>query len=233
MKKIYKILIVVATQAEVAPLLQAAQCKLMPNRMAQVWHGSIANHSLNVLVTGVGAMHTAFAMSSLLAGDHFDWAANLGIAGSYTLDLGVGSTVQVVSDIFADVGAESPNGFISLNDLAFFDAQQYPYQQGQLYNPQPLMFASLAALPTARGATVQTTSGTAATIAQRTERNPQAHVETMESAAFFYACLQYRLPFVALRSISNAVEPRNTANWNIAAAIEALNTYFMQLLHEI
>jgi futalosine hydrolase len=45
----------------------------------------------------------------------------------------------------------------------------------------------------------------------------------MEGAAFFYACLQQQgLGFVQIRALSNYVEPRNRAAWQIPQAIEHL-----------
>jgi futalosine hydrolase len=46
----------------------------------------------------------------------------------------------------------------------------------------------------------------------------------MESAAFFYVCLSQKVPFAALRAISNKVEVRNKAAWNIPQAVQNLET---------
>ena len=52
---------------------------------------------------------------------------------------------------------------------------------------------------------------------------PDAQVESMEGAAFFYACLQQQIPFLEVRSISNYVEKRDRSKWDISGAVNALN----------
>jgi futalosine hydrolase len=52
----------------------------------------------------------------------------------------------------------------------------------------------------------------------------------MEGAAVFYACLLSGTPFMELRSISNAVEPRNRDAWDLPLAIESLNRVLMEML---
>jgi futalosine hydrolase len=44
----------------------------------------------------------------------------------------------------------------------------------------------------------------------------------MEGAAFFYICASEKIPFVALRGISNMVERRNKNKWNIPLALDNL-----------
>ena len=49
----------------------------------------------------------------------FDLALNIGIAGSYRRDLALGDVVQIVQDSYAELGADSPEGFLGLEDLGF------------------------------------------------------------------------------------------------------------------
>ena len=91
---------------------------------------------------------------------------------------------------------------------------------------------NLPALKQVRGITVNTVHGNRQSIGAITERlRPQ--VESMEGAAFFYACNDARLPSLQLRAISNTVEERNTANWNIPVAVENLNKHLVGLLESI
>ena len=70
--------------------------------------------------------------------------------------------------------------------------------------------------------TVSTAHGNTASIARVVERfRPQ--VESMEGAAFMYACLIHQVPFAQVRAVSNLVEKRNRAAWKMPEAIEALN----------
>ncbi len=70
--------------------------------------------------------------------------------------------------------------------------------------------------------TVNTASGTLQTIEKLSKKfNPD--IETMEGAAFFYICSGGKIPFLAIRSISNKVEPRNKDNWDIRFALDNLS----------
>jgi len=44
----------------------------------------------------------------------------------------------------------------------------------------------------------------------------------MEGATFFYICAIEKIPFLAIRAISNKVEPRNKKGWNIPLALNNL-----------
>ena len=55
----------------------------------------------------------------------------------------------------------------------------------------------------------------------------------MESAAFFYVCLSEHVPFMALRAISNRVETRNKAAWNIPLALRSLHYAVRALLRRL
>ncbi len=48
-------------------------------------------------------------------------------------------------------------------------------------------------------------------------------LETMESASFFYICALEKVPFIAVRSISNMVEERNRDLWNVPLALQSLH----------
>jgi len=61
-------------------------------------------------------------------------------------------------------------------------------------------------------------------------RFPEAQVESMEGAAFFYACLQKGIEPLQLRAISNYVVPRNRESWRMQEAIVALNEQLQELL---
>ena len=54
-------------------------------------------------------------------------------------------------------------------------------------------------------------------------RRFQPQVESMEGAAFMYACATADVPFAHVRAVSNFVEPRNRAAWKIQEAIAALD----------
>lgn len=216
------ILIVSATSFEIAPLLQHLQAKYIEHEPAHFHRGA---QKIAILITGVGMPLTAFAMGKVLALKKYDLAINAGIAGSYNRQLNLGEVVEVTSDYFGDLGVEEANGdFTSVFSMNLIDPNQPPFANGVLHNPDPGNF-----LPAAKGLTINKVHGYEPSIESALKRYP-ADVETMESAAFFYACLLEKQVFLALRAISNYVEPRNRSNWNIPLAIEHLNQVLIEMI---
>jgi len=80
--------------------------------------------------------------------------------------------------------------------------------------------------------TVNTVHGNETSIKKLTGRiSPQ--LESMEGAAFFYACKQAGLPCLQIRAVSNYVEKRNRDAWQIGLAIKNLNSFAADLLYQI
>ncbi len=216
------LLIVSATSFEIAPLLQYLHAKYIEHEPAHFHRGE---QKIAILITGVGIPLTAFAMGKVLALKKYDLAINAGIAGSYNRQLNLGAVVELTSDYFGDLGVEEANGnFSSVFDLNLIDPNQSPFENRILHNPNPGNF-----LPTAKGLTVNKVHGYQPSI-DAIQKHYPAEVETMESAAFFYACRMEQQPFLALRAISNYVEPRNRNNWNIPLAIEQLNQVIIEII---
>ncbi len=189
---------VVATAPEIAPLEEALR----------------ARRDIDVLVTGVGMVATAANCSRRLAQGRYDFALNLGLCGSFDPLLTPGVAVHVVSDRLPELGAEDGEAFLAIESLPL--PSDHVVENTDL--PQN---ASLLWLPRVSGITVNTVHGNPATIAAVVARcRPQ--VESMEGAAFMYACRLAGVQYAQVRAVSNVVERRNRAAWRIADAIDAL-----------
>lgn len=188
------------------------------------------NHTIDVLVTGVGILHTSFHLSRLLAQKSYDLAFNFGIAGSFQPYLSLGQCVWVTSQIIADLGIEKENNFLPISQFSFYDVNQFPYEQAYLHtNPTSTTIAPIIALEKVKGITVNRVTGSQPTIDQLTKLFTPT-IENMEGAAFFYACLQHQLPFYELRAISNYVTVRNENQWNIPLAIQAISKLLINII---
>jgi futalosine hydrolase len=77
--------------------------------------------------------------------------------------------------------------------------------------------------------TVGTATGSQDTI-ERLSAKYNPDIETMEGAAFFFVCSMEKIPFIALRAISNMVEPRNRENWDIPLALQNLTERLREVL---
>jgi len=222
-------LIVVATAAEIDPLLAAlTQRSNADGRLRSCTRGG---HDIDVLTTGVGMVATA-AWSSRVLGTHdYDLALNVGVCGSFDPKIPAGAVVQVVSEELPEMGAEADDAFLTLHDLKLLARDDFPFRDGRLTNAEPPPIAALQQLPRVHGITVNTVHGRDSSIAAIRQRcDPQ--VETMEGAAFMYACLIRGMPFAEIRAVSNVVEQRNRAAWKLDEAIGNLNAAALRIIDQ-
>src|SRR5262249_55760237 len=134
-----------------------------------------------------------------------------------------------VSDRIADLGAEDGETFLSVEELKLLSENEPPFTSGQLVNPRPPVNAALSRLPTVTGISVNTVHGNERSIAAAVQRFGP-NVESMEGAAFVYACLVHHLPFAQVRAVSNFVERRNRAAWRLEDAVAALGVTMIDIL---
>jgi futalosine hydrolase len=198
-----KCLIVAATAAEIGPFIQSLEGK---------------EQKPDILITGVGMVATAFALGKTLHNKSYDFAINVGIGGSFSRDIGLGDIVFIEKDLFYELGAEDDLQFLSIDELGFGKAafRAIPGFPADLIG----RFRSVS------GLTVNRVHGNDKSIKLALERQ-QAEVESMEGAAFYYACEQIMLPCIQIRSISNYVERRNRENWQIGLAVKNLNDWLI------
>ncbi|HRD80245.1 MAG: futalosine hydrolase [Saprospiraceae bacterium] len=220
-----KLLIVAATPFEILPLEQHLKNAFVPHGQSQFQYGRL---NVTLLVTGVGLTATAFAMGQILAAQRYDLIINAGICGAYDRSLALGDVVQVVSEVFGDMGAEESDGsFTDAFGIGLLGLDQPPFKNGLLLNEGGSAYDFL---PKVAGVSVNKVHGSQASITALQQRLG-AQVESMEGAAFFYACLMTQAPFLQIRAISNYVEPRNKDNWNIPLAIDRLNEVLAQMVN--
>jgi futalosine hydrolase len=219
-----KILLVAATSSEIEPLLTRFANPENPNELL------FANTVVDVLITGVGMVATAFALGRHLALNDYDLAINAGIAGSFDFSLTLGEVVFISEDIFAEQGAEDGEAFLSLNDLGFGQISQVPvYHRNDSLKTSSVNLHRLDEIKNVKAITVNKVHGHEFTIAKTLSR-VKAQVESMEGAAFYYACSQSQTSCIQVRAISNYVEPRDKEKWQIQPAIRNLNDFLFSLL---
>ena len=222
-----RILVAAATAAEIAPLSAAAGIDHPPSERPS--RGRVARHDVDVLVTGVGMVATAFWCASALARHSYDLALNLGLCGAFDRRLHLGAVVHVISDRFSELGAEDGEAFLTLPELGLTAPDDPPFRDGAVVNHAPPAIVCLQRLPRVSGITVNTVHGREASIADVTRRfGPQ--VESMEGAAFMYACALGGVPYAQVRAVSNVVERRNRASWQIGPAVAALSAAALEIL---
>jgi len=221
-----KILIVSATEKEIIPLINSLKAINQLDESGEFLYKSII---IDILVTGVGSVFTTYSLLQKLTTTKYDLVINAGIAGSFDSDLNVGDVVIVKQDQFADLGIEDENSFSTLFEKGFISKSLFPFENGVLINTTIFSKLLIKEITPVTAITVNTTHGREESIYQFKEKFC-ADIETMEGAAFFYVCLQQKVPFIQLRAISNYVKPRKFAKWDIAKAIENLNAKLFEIL---
>lgn len=213
------VLIVAATPYEIAPLTGWLEKNAVRSDDGRYVLSSV---NIELLISGVGPVSAAWALGRRLATAPLpDWCLQAGVAGAFDPELYLGDVVHVASERWGDVGVEESDGsFSDVFDMGLADPNGIPYINGVLHNPGAAVYDFL---PTARGLTVSRVHGTETSIEAITNKYPDVGVESMEGAAFFYACLHAGVSFVEIRSISNRVEKRNRDLWDLPLAIEQLN----------
>lgn len=219
-----KVLIVSATDAEAEAL------RKIPGIKSGTDGFLLGNCEINLLVTGVGSMATSWEMTKWLSSNPKpDLAVNTGIAGSFSNDIIIGEVVVPASDCFADAGIETGNDFITLSEAGLSDPDKFPFTGGRILCENKYTKLALTFMKPAKAITVNSATGSEATIRRLVKKyNPD--IETMEGATFFYICRGEKLPFLALRSISNKVELRNKDKWNIPFALTKLSEKLEEFL---
>jgi futalosine hydrolase len=220
-----RILIVAATQGEVQPLMDALgmQKSDEADNLFVPRHISVANCS--VLITGAGMVPTAFALGKHLPLNVYNLVINLGVAGSFDRNIQLGDVLEITKDTLSELGAEDDARFISIEQLGL---------GAGIFNPTSSIdhFTKNVITKKATAITVNTVHGNEDSIATIADRfSPQ--LESMEGAAFFYACHQLKVPCVQIRAVSNYVEKRNRDNWQIGLAVKNLNTFALDLIKEL
>jgi len=181
---------------------------------------ALTGDRVSVIAVGVGPAAAAAGTATALARTPYDLVVSAGIGGGFQPEAPVGSLVVADEITVADLGAETPEGFLPVTELGF----------GTVTHRPPA--ALVRAVATATGArpgtvlTVSTVTGTAARATELRARHPRALAEAMEGFGVAEAAVAHGVPVLELRAVSNPVGPRDRAAWRIGDALAALTEGF-------
>jgi futalosine hydrolase len=208
--------VVVATAAERDALLRR-----LPTTRARVGpYDALVTGTTVVVVSGVGPAAAAAATGAALALEPYDEVVSAGICGGFVGAAGIGDVVVATDLVAADLGADSPHGFLGLAELGWAEESlATPVERVQRTADR----LRAQGLPVVTGPvlTVSTVTGTGPRAAHLAERHG-AVAEAMEGRGVAEAALPHGTPVMEVRAVSNLVGPRDTAAWRIGAAFEAL-----------
>jgi futalosine hydrolase len=221
-----RILVVTAVPAERA----GAVARLGEARVDRVgryprWLAETAAGEVAVVCCGVGPASAAAGTAILLGLTHYDLVVCAGIAGAFAGRASVGQVVIADRIVHADLGAESPAGFLTLRELGY----------GETEHELPAELVALAAARTGARVgpvlTVSTATGTDGRAALLATRHA-AVAEAMEGAGVFAATLPNEVPMLEIRALSNTVGRRDLSTWDIPGALVSLGAALAALFAE-
>jgi futalosine hydrolase len=222
-----KILIVAATLMEVKLLVD--DFEFVNEKSHNFNEYRYEGIEIDVLITGIGTTFAAFHVTEALRQNDYWYVINTGIAGSFTSDLQVGEVVNVVSEEFADLGIEEKDRFLTLFESGYMDSNEFPFENGLLKagaGNGSFNFKNV------RGITANIIHGKFSSISAVKEKF-SAHIESTEGAAVLFVCNWLGVPCFEIRAISNYVEPREPAQWNIPLSLENLKNAVFHVLKEV
>lgn len=192
--------------------------------------GRAATVSFDVELAGVGSAAAAANTARILtqSAGGYDLVISAGIGGGFPGLAETGTVVVASSIIAADLGAETQEGFSSVDELGFGSSRlAVPAELSARWSTA----LQVAGVTVHQGpiVTVTTATGTAATAEALAGRVPGAAAEAMEGYGVGIAAEQAGIPVLEIRGISNAVGPRDRAAWRIGDALAALEAAFTQL----
>lgn len=188
------------------------------------------NVDVDFMLTGIGVSSTCYRLTKKILESEFEQnpyslVVDLGIAGSYNLKKFPEGSVAVISkEYFGDLGFETPFGFETLFQNQVLDADLFPFKGGAVHL-EPFKDEKLAKLldkyEKGVGVTVQTITGSKQK-AEELCNKFTPDIESMEGAAVYYVCLQEGVPFVEIRTVSNAVGESDSSKWQTSLALNSL-----------
>ena len=179
---------------------------------------------VELLVTGMGPVATAASLSSYLTlhGSGTDGVLNIGVAGAYR-DSGLAmlDVCLAQEEFLGDFGVCVHDGIKDFAPGLVRAAPPLVFNNEMVTRFASILNGHNIAFKPANFVTVNCSSGTL----ERGEflrKKFAAGCENMEGAAVAMACANFNIPCVELRCVSNMVEERDGARWQLAEAIEKI-----------
>jgi futalosine hydrolase len=220
----FKILYVTATEPEAETMIRI---KGMTSVSGKYYFDDL---NIDVLVTGIGSAATSWSMQKWFSSNEKpDLVINGGIAGSFDDAILKGDVVMPITDCFADLGIEDGERNLTIFEAGLMNADTFPFFSGLLKADMEYVEKFKSEFRSVNAITVNTATGSEIT-KNRLVKTFNPDIETMEGATFFYICTREKIPFLALRSISNKVETRNKNNWDINGALDSLSEKLNKVL---
>ncbi|MGV2883169.1 futalosine hydrolase [Paenibacillus taichungensis] len=221
-----RVLIVTAVDAEKEAVLrglgdQAAHFEVIAAGVGPASAAAGTAAALAFASAAAGASSRPGPLAGTALTPAYTLVVSAGIGGGFPGRADVGSLVVADAMVAADLGSQTPDGFLSVDELGFGSSRVAADAVLAARLRHELQQAGLA-VSGGTAVTVSTATGTAETAAELLRRVPDAAAEGMEGFGVATAAQQFGVPALELRAISNAVGPRDRDAWRIKDALDAL-----------
>ncbi|MHA0856119.1 futalosine hydrolase [Paenibacillus sp. CMAA1364] len=186
-----------------------------------VLRGLQGNEHFDVRIAGVGSSIAAANTATALTLGDYSLVISAGIGGGFVGQAALGSIVIASEIVAADLGAETDEGFCSIDELGFGSSRVQVDPTLVRLVTDALQRVGLHVY-TGPILTVSTVTGTSDSAVVLDKRVPGATAEAMEGYGVAIAAQIHNVPVLEIRTISNAVGPRDRASWKMKEAFDAL-----------
>lgn len=189
------------------------------------------SNTVILTVTGVGSIATCFALTEAISTQSPDMVIQIGIGGSFSDELAIGSAVVVKSEVIADMGVIETDGYKNIFELGLTSGNTFPYKEEALINGNSELI-QMTGMKAVVGITANEITTQPEKISLFKDRYG-AEIESMEGAALHYVCISKKIPFIQIRGISNLIGERNKSKWKINEAIDSSSNACIALVDKL
>ena len=196
--------------------------------------GTLCDWRCTLLHTGIGTVNAAHALTCQLERQTPDLVLQFGIGGAYVpTNLPIRSVALATEEVYGDVGVVTPEGWKPADEIGIPLVHDDPPH----FNRFPLDSQLVSTATEICGArcgvfvTVSQCSGVQA-VGDSLHARFNGLCENMEGAAAAHICRLYGIPFLEVRGISNLVEDRQPARWDIPGAAAAAQSALIRIISD-
>ena len=227
------LLLLSATEIESGTIQGALKdAKITQQAGKTVIAGNFWGWRCTLLHTGIGTVNAAHALTCQLEQQLPDLVIQFGIGGAYVpTGLPIRSVVLATEEVYGDVGVVTPEGWKPVDEIGIPLVHGDPPRFNR-FPLDPQLVATAAEICGVRSGTFVTVSQCSGVqaVGDALHSRFNALCESMEGAAAAHICTLYNVPFLEVRGISNLVEDRQPARWDIPGAADAAQSALIKII---
>ncbi|MBU8907930.1 futalosine hydrolase [Desertibacillus haloalkaliphilus] len=193
----------------------------VPAEQEAVLRGLSNTNRVDVIVSGVGIASAAASTAAALVRGQYDLVINTGIGGGFKGQADLEDVVVATEIVAADLGAETTEGFTSIDQLGF-GSNRLTVESELVKKVTTLLRSAGKQVKAGPILTLSTVTGTKQSALDLSGRIPGAMIEAMEGFGVATAASQQGVKFLEIRAVSNLVGPRDRESWKIKEALDQL-----------